>query len=117
MAKRRWKTSVTARRTAISRANGKCEECGTRITADNRHVHHITYVRAGDELADDLVVLCVNCHGKKHPNHTFRPLSEQRKIAARRNRDARRSRAAEKYGVDPKWALEVEELEKKRLPS
>lgn len=40
-----------------------CQDCGS-----NRHleVHHLTYVRVGHELLDDLITLCKNCHNKAH---------------------------------------------------
>jgi len=47
------------------RAEGyKCHLC----QGNNRelHVHHLTYIRLGHELPDDLMVLCKECHEKVH---------------------------------------------------
>ena len=41
----------------------KCEECGRKWELD---VHHLTYERLGNERMDDLIVLCVRCHGDLH---------------------------------------------------
>lgn len=48
---------------AIKSADGKCQLCnsGSEIT-----VHHRTYERLGDELPQDLTVLCAACHKKFH---------------------------------------------------
>lgn len=32
-------------------------------------VHHKTYDRIGDELLDDLVLLCKSCHKAQHGKH------------------------------------------------
>ena len=48
---------------AIERAHGMCEKCGS---ADNLQVHHKTYERRGEELPEDLIVLCEQCHKKEH---------------------------------------------------
>lgn len=52
------------RRNAIlQRADGWCERCGhVRAT----EVHHLTYVRLGDERPDDLLALCAFCHRAEH---------------------------------------------------
>lgn len=49
----------------------KCEQCGNpeRLT-----LHHITYERLGEELDDDLLVLCWSCHDALHkPEPTRAP--------------------------------------------
>lgn len=43
--------------------DGKCYMCGTK---DNIRVHHITYIRLGDEHHSDLIPLCADCHKKIH---------------------------------------------------
>jgi hypothetical protein len=40
-----------------------CQICGSEYSLD---VHHRTYERLGDELPEDLIVLCNNCHAKFH---------------------------------------------------
>lgn len=40
-----------------------CIECGSTKKLD---VHHLTYKNFGDELMDDLVVICRDCHKKLH---------------------------------------------------
>jgi 5-methylcytosine-specific restriction endonuclease McrA len=51
----------TTRQAAIERAHGECALCGYRYSA-KLEVHHRTYVRIGEELPEDLVVLCDECH-------------------------------------------------------
>ena len=41
-----------------------CQECGA--CGVELHVHHLTYERRGEELPEDLVVLCKSCHAKVH---------------------------------------------------
>lgn len=49
-----------ARRTAVmTRAKSWCEGCRA---AQATEVHHLTYVRAGQELLFDLVAVCRTCH-------------------------------------------------------
>ena len=51
------------RRLALERAKGHCSVCnGTR----SLEVHHRTYERRGEELPEDLVVLCNGCHDLFH---------------------------------------------------
>jgi hypothetical protein len=42
----------------------KCQGCGS--TAAGLHVHHRTYERFGDELLNDLVTVCEDCHAFVH---------------------------------------------------
>lgn len=48
---------------ALERARDVCEKCGS---ADNLQVHHKTYERRGEELPEDLIVLCTKCHRAEH---------------------------------------------------
>jgi 5-methylcytosine-specific restriction endonuclease McrA len=56
----KWKA---LRHRVMARANGVCEGCGMAQATD---VHHLTYVRLGDEMLFDLVAVCRNCHNKIH---------------------------------------------------
>ena len=51
------------RRRALARAKYKCLVCSSPF---HLHVHHKTYSNVGDELPDDLCVLCSDCHRKVH---------------------------------------------------
>jgi hypothetical protein len=42
----------------------RCEFCGSAM--GRLEIHHVTYVRIGQELMDDLRVLCRFCHAKEH---------------------------------------------------
>ena len=78
----RWIRSVV-----LDRAGGICERCRDRPAA---HVHHLTYVRYGNEAVGDLQALCLYCHGMEH-GRTFLSMPMQRAIAkARRKRRKRR---------------------------
>ena len=48
---------------AIENARGQCERCGSK---DGIQVHHKTYERRGEELPEDLIVLCLRCHKNEH---------------------------------------------------
>jgi hypothetical protein len=55
-----WKAKSDA---AKERAGGKCQLCGCRKKLET---HHNTYERLGNELPEDLVVLCGTCHDVFH---------------------------------------------------
>lgn len=48
---------------AKERADHKCQICNSNGTL---HAHHRTYERLGNELPEDITVLCSGCHGKFH---------------------------------------------------
>jgi 5-methylcytosine-specific restriction endonuclease McrA len=52
------------RKDALKRADRKCQLCNAEGT--ELHVHHKTYERRGEELPEDLIVLCKDCHAKFH---------------------------------------------------
>lgn len=43
--------------------------CSCCESEDDVQVHHLTYVRFGDELDDDLLALCQRCHSLVHQHH------------------------------------------------
>lgn len=47
----------------LARDGGICRIC---IEAEARQVHHLTYDRVGEELDEDLVSVCFNCHKSLH---------------------------------------------------
>jgi len=51
------------RKRALSRANYKCQLCGSKETLN---IHHNTYDNRGCEKDEDLIALCQNCHGRYH---------------------------------------------------
>lgn len=50
----------------------KCEECSAGGKGIILHAHHLTYERLGNELPEDIQVLCKSCHQLKHPDKKFR---------------------------------------------
>lgn len=52
-----WKET---RQAAIERAGSRCALCT--YQGDQVDVHHRTYERLGEELPEDLAVLCHDCH-------------------------------------------------------
>lgn len=42
-----------------------CEQCGS---TEDIQLHHITYVRLGQERFADVTAKCGDCHNKKHHN-------------------------------------------------
>lgn len=49
------------RKQVLERDCHQCTECGS---AEDLHVHHLTYENEGNEKLEDLVALCSSCHGK-----------------------------------------------------
>jgi 5-methylcytosine-specific restriction endonuclease McrA len=52
------------RKEKLEEANYKCQRCN--IFGVELDVHHLTYERRGEELPEDLIVLCKKCHAKEH---------------------------------------------------
>jgi len=44
----------------------RCTKCGEAFQLIDSNVHHLTYERVGNELDEDLVLLCKECHKKVH---------------------------------------------------
>lgn len=58
-------------RTGIIRERGAiCERC-RKGCANEAHLHHLTYIRLGNELPRDVQVLCRACHQAAHPGKVF----------------------------------------------
>lgn len=73
-----WK--VFADKIKESRGN-KCEECGADRKDTILHAHHLTYERFMNELPEDIQVLCVPCHDKKHPEKHRRRVNKKPKVS------------------------------------
>lgn len=57
------RTWQDTRQIALQWYGFKCQHCDN----DKRlHIHHETYERLGEELMDDLIVLCKDCHAEYH---------------------------------------------------
>jgi len=54
----------------------KCLYCSSRT---NLEVHHLTYIRIGNERMEDLCFLCDDCHEKAHSNPVILKEIEKRK--------------------------------------
>jgi 5-methylcytosine-specific restriction endonuclease McrA len=64
MRSQRWQDIRTK---ALERSGRTCEQCGRRQDDGYKlDVHHITYIRLGGELMEDVQVLCYMCHGQLH---------------------------------------------------
>ena len=51
------------RKELLEEANYECEECGEKATV----IHHLKYDNLGEEeLGEDVMVLCKECHEDKH---------------------------------------------------
>jgi 5-methylcytosine-specific restriction endonuclease McrA len=59
----RWERKAKAAR---RRADFRCQDCGSGDWP--LEVHHKTYARLGYEPAGDLVVVCNQCHRRRHGN-------------------------------------------------
>lgn len=52
------------RASILKKRGTSCERCG--LTTMRMHIHHLSYVRFGNEEDEDVIVLCVPCHQKRH---------------------------------------------------
>ena len=53
----------------IAIANKTCADCGKQYKKNQcLALHHLTYARIGNELDEDIVVICHKCHGLRHPD-------------------------------------------------
>jgi 5-methylcytosine-specific restriction endonuclease McrA len=65
----RRKVPAAVKRAVFTRANGRCERCGS---GSDLHMHHVRYRDAagrlifGREQLIDLILLCASCHEKQH---------------------------------------------------
>lgn len=64
LASMQWKEKRTER---LAIDCWRCTNCGDSDTHATLQVHHLTYKNVGDEnVVDDLVTLCIDCHQKQH---------------------------------------------------
>lgn len=75
-----------------ARSGGRCERCGRAVDRGNweGHVHHLVYRGHGLERLEDLLVSCIECHGRAHPGRLF--LDREAQLARHAARRTRRSR-------------------------
>jgi len=86
----------------LNRAGYRCERCTS--DAQPLHVHHKTYERLGDELPEDLTVLCKKCHEKEHQKQ---PKKKKTKPAPRQN-PPKRKRQSQPQGPGKRGKLAAE---------
>jgi hypothetical protein len=68
---------------------GCCEKCGRQMERADLHPHHRHYRNQWDELPEDIVLMCNDCH---------RPLHERHRLGALTREDA--------PFIDPLWVDE-----------
>ncbi len=66
------------RKARLELAGHRCEMCNS--GSEGLHAHHRTYARRGQELVEDLIILCRSCHGLFHKRFD---LAEQKGPSAR----------------------------------
>jgi len=54
------------RRSILFDCNYKCEKCNK---TDKLHCHHLCYDNLGQELREDILAVCKDCHLEFHPQH------------------------------------------------
>jgi hypothetical protein len=47
------------------------------LVKGDAHLHHLTYQRQGNELPEDVQLICLPCHSAAHHGKEFLPLAEQ----------------------------------------
>lgn len=85
LASDRWREK---RREALRVAGYACDACGWHGRGRGGlglEVHHLDYARLGDELPEDLRVLCDRCHAEAH--RMPRPLTRRERARIRRLND------------------------------
>jgi len=60
IASKPWKDKAEA---AKARVGYRCQTCNEKVSLN---AHHRTYERLGNELPEDITVLCADCHSKIH---------------------------------------------------
>lgn len=78
----------------------KCERCGSK---HKLQVHHLSYIRLGNEEPSDLEVLCCKCHMNEHNLlKVKKPLTLEQKVAKKKRKQLekakRKKRLKKKYG-------------------
>jgi 5-methylcytosine-specific restriction endonuclease McrA len=101
---------------ALKAAGYKCSRCGTHGArgGSGLQVHHRTYERLGEELPDDLQVLCRRCHQAAHGKP---PTRRQRQRIRAANAEADWLRAGRAQDAQTKAALVEENDRLRRLQS
>lgn len=64
-----WHIPRSTRIAVLTRAADHCERCGKFISeygGIHFDLHHLNYERVGDELPEDLLVICRTCHSAIH---------------------------------------------------
>jgi len=85
----KWKT---IRKRMFKLRGKKCETCGSRSKI---HVHHLTYERfGGDELDEDLLIVCSTCHEELHPS---KPNSKNKRKRGPKNDLKKRIKATKRF--------------------
>ena len=64
---------LSVRQAALKRSGGQCQLCRSQTRLE---VHHNTYDNFGNEQAEDLIVLCHDCHAKHHDKQPPAALAE-----------------------------------------
>jgi hypothetical protein len=60
-----WRAKAEA---AKERCGQRCQTCNVHRSKTTLDAHHRTYERIGEELPEDLIVLCRDCHSLFHKN-------------------------------------------------
>lgn len=60
--------SWEAKRKAVLDREGMCRNCQVRPATQ---VHHLTYIRVGNEHLNDLAPLCKECHQRLHEEQEY----------------------------------------------
>ena len=62
----------------IAIANRTCSDCGKQYKKNQcLALHHLTYARIGNELDEDIVVICHKCHGLRHPDKKVKKVKKK----------------------------------------
>lgn len=69
-----WKE---VRKKVLKRDKYACRHCGSLY--GDLQVHHVTYIRLGEELLEDLLTLCDACHVAEHQRLIEQGLATSRK--------------------------------------
>lgn len=69
---------------AYERADGKCEECGSRLAPGKfAYDHVLADGLCGEPTLENCAVVCTNCHGRKTRKHDIPAIAKAKRLHAK----------------------------------
>lgn len=69
---------------AFERADGRCEDCTSRLSPGNvEYDHRVPFALGGESTLENCQVLCFNCHGGKTAKTDAPTIAKNKRVRAR----------------------------------